>query len=286
MDRNQETQWTRTQRTQLPRMLPFAPNSLASHCFPDLVQEIKECDISTILPDVACVTNTSHIVDKNGQINNLTPDSYSHHSGNFPNVQGLWKGKTSPMPIGLAFLQSQRLLPPDLVKSVSRISNIDLDSPDLTSRIESAGIDLFSPKSYSPVSPFVDGLSEHICTYVRLAGGLILTILHEVATNGESLLPNVIQDGTMEEWCRHINVGSCMPVDTPYDDILLWAMSMIYITSGRLNETQWHLMRKLLETIMIDSFATFKGIIQRFGCPNFLACMLANLWEGITKSTA
>lgn len=188
------------------------------------------------------------------------------------------------MPIGFAFLHRQHLLPHDLLSSVVKVINIDLSGPNVVSRIMSAGIDLFSAPSYSPVSTTDDGaLSAHVGTYLRLAGGLILTTLHELVTDEDELFPGPIQDGIMEEWRKYLTIESCTLVGTLYDDILLWSVSMIYVTTGQLNGTHWHFMRELADRVLISSFATFKGIIQRFGCPEILEWMLANLWEGMTK---
>lgn len=209
LDSSQPLQWTRASEITQPRMLPFAPDNLACHCFPHLVPDIQQCDVLPVLPEIALCINTPLSIENHNQMSILAPlDSHSTRLAHFPTRSKTWQGIRSPMPIGFAFLHSQHLLPQGLLSSVVKVINIDLSGPNVVSRIRSAGIDLFSALSYSPVSTTDDGdLIANVGTYLRLAGGLILTILHEVVTNEEELLPGPIQDGIMEEWRRYLTMS-------------------------------------------------------------------------------
>ncbi|KAI6799459.1 hypothetical protein KC363_g1282 [Hortaea werneckii] len=175
------------------------------------------------------------------------------------------------MPPGFAFLHNKKLLPPSLVFNVSQLAHIDVkDSKSLMS-LNCIGVACFACRPWTE-----EGLSAVkskefailVATHVRFVGGMLSLFLFTAAD--ESLLPTTVKgmglsEGIHAAWQDTQFLGSEKLVGTVYDEVILWCLASFYVvTLGKATEEQKNTMRKLLDNLLVDRYAEFEALMDRF----------------------
>ncbi|KAI7366428.1 hypothetical protein KC336_g21321 [Hortaea werneckii] len=86
----------------------------------------------------------------------------------------------------------------------------------------------------------------------------------------ESLLPTTVKgmglsEGIHAAWQDTQFLGSEKLVGTVYDEVILWCLASFYVvTLGKATEEQKNTMRKLLDNLLVDRYAEFEALMDRF----------------------
>lgn len=192
------------------------------------------------------------------------------------------------LPAGFENLRQQNLLPPCLMRLVSRLSAIDLSDLAAPARIAETWMSLgewdaavIRATAFSPLHTNVEEqIRAKAMSYVRLAG-MALCAIQQALLSAEDLHPHHQQQRSFAFHNEATTLRADLLLGTVYEELGFWALFTLCAATGQCSPPQMDLLRIFLEVLgLSDSWPTCQSVLSRYvAAAHLLGDRPYHLWD-------